>query len=477
MNKFRYNLFNFLFFFTIINVLVKVIIFFFDSRIRLFSDSGTYLSAANAWNHWNHLVFFRDRTTFFTIFWSQVIDFESSPHLVVILNSTLSICSGIAALIILRMSKLNEKIIFSGITLFIESPIFLYYERVVLPEIIGINLCLILFSYQFYIFKSISKQKIFHFFLLGFMLSFASVIIKTNILLIWLSWLAGLVIYQIKVSNYKFWTKNYLTVLSSYILGGFIGILIGSNLMGIVYEMPGLQYLKSNRAMSSYNLLFKYGTNIDCKKHFGMEVKELAQKLCSMQNPPIIEANFDQIMWQEPFLSDWGGSNSPDFFQKSSQYRELAVKIILDRPLKVFEKTLWDATVMLNPANSPRFTTAEYPEDVWLSINSKIEFPKFAKTSSDDLLFRLSALHGLIRNALIVLIFLALFIEGCLRNKNNVIVKSFMTAWLVYLLMLSTISFPSPRYLVYSDIFILLALVDFISRITNSKSSNAKLIA
>ena len=192
-------------------------------------------------------------------------------------------------------------------------------------------------------------------------------------------------------------------------------------------------------------------------------------------NPSINEANFDQIMWQEPFLSDWGASDYPDFFQKSSNYRKLAVKIILDRPLKVFEKTLLDATVMLNPVNSPRFTTAEYPQDVWLSINSKIKFPKFAKTSSDDLLFRLSALHGLIRIALIVLIFVTLFIEVCLRIRSNVLVKSFMTSWLVYLLMLSTISFPSPRYLIYSDIFILLALLDFISRVTNSKSVDTKL--
>ena len=475
MNKSRYKLFNFLFLFTIVNILIKVTIFFFDSRIRLFSDSGTYLAAANAWNHWNHLAFFRDRTTFFTIFWSKVIDSDSSPILVVILNSTLSICSGIAALIFLRMSKLNEKIIFGGITLFIESPIFLYYERVLLPEIIGINICLILFSYQFYIFKRISQQKILHFLLLGFILSLASVLVKTNILLIWFSWLAGLVIFQIKVSNHKFWRKNALKIISSYTLGGLIGILIGSNLMGVAYQMPSSQYLKSNRAMSSYNLVFKYGTNIDCKKDFGMEVKEIVQSLCSMQNPSINEANFDQIMWQEPFLSDWGASDYPDFFQKSSNYRKLAVKIILDRPLKVFEKTLLDATVMLNPVNSPRFTTAEYPQDVWLSINSKIKFPKFAKTSSDDLLFRLSALHGLIRIALIVLIFVTLFIEVCLRIRSNVLVKSFMTSWLVYLLILSTISFPSPRYLIYSDIFILLALLDFISRVTNSKSVDKKL--
>ena len=446
--------------FIFLNSILKIIFLFQDSKIRLFSDSGTYILAASSWKSWNHLEFFRDRTTFFTFFWAPFIQLSNSPLLIIISHTALTITSGTLALYVLNKTNLWRIKNFVLLSLIIQSPLYFYYERIMLPEIIGMNMSLIFITIVINLLCCDKKEKSkYLFFVTGMLYALMSVLIKTNFIIMFLSLLTAIflliVLRILKVS------KNSIafSALAFCFMGGFVGILAGSIISGVSTHSAKLDYLKSNSAMTSYNLIFKFGPSVNCNKKYSMEIQSVANKLCSLENPQIKERNFDEIMWSGEIIRDWGQSTDEDYHRFAKLYRKLAITLILENPKETILIVGNDLRTLLNPLKSPRFTSSPYPYDVWLSLNPKISLPQFLEKDSEDLLFKLTIWQNILK---IIMIAIGIILFCFKFRELNDISRFLMFFWVIYIVFVAILAFPSPRYLVYTDM-ILFLIIPFMS--------------
>jgi hypothetical protein len=243
------------------------------------------------------------------------------------------------------------------------------------------------------------------------------------------------------------------------ILGGFIGILAGSIISGVATHSAKLDYLKSNSAMTSYNLIFKFGPSVKCNKMYSFEIQSVANKLCTLQNPQVRERNFDEIMWSSEIIRDWGQSTEEDYYRFANLYRRLAITLILENPKEAILIVGKDVRTLLNPLKSPRYTSSPYPYDVWLSLNPKISLPQFLQKDSEDLLFKLT----IWQNTLKIIMIAIGIIFFCFKFRElNDISRFLMFFWVIYVVFVAILAFPSPRYLVYTDM-ILFLIIPFMS--------------
>jgi|688.fasta_scaffold161008_2 hypothetical protein len=446
--------------FILLNSILKIIFLFQDSKIRLFSDSGTYILAASSWKSWNHLEFFRDRTTFFTFFWAPFIQLSNSPLLIIISHTVLTIISGTLALYVLNKTNRWRIKNFVLLSLIIQSPLYFYYERIMLPEILGMNMSLIFIAIVINLLCCKKKEKsTYLFFVIGMLYALMSVLIKTNFIIMFLSLLTA--IFLLIVLKILKLSENSIafSALVFCLLGGFIGILAGSIISSVATHSAKLDYLKSNSAMTSYNLIFKFGPIVNCNKMYSFEIQSVANKLCTLENPQVRERNFDEIMWSGEIIRDWGQSTQEDYYKFANLYRRLAITLILENPKEAILIVGKDVRTLLNPLKSPRFTSSPYPYDVWLSLNPKISLPQFLQKDSEDLLFKLT----IWQNTLKIIMIAIVIIFFCFKFRElNDISRFLMFFWVIYVVFVAILAFPSPRYLVYTDM-ILFLIIPFMS--------------
>ena len=175
-----------------------------------------------------------------------------------------------------------------------------------------------------------------------------------------------------------------------------------------------------------------------------------------MTTPRVQERNFDQIMWSGEIISDWGQSDTESFFVSAGSYRHLALESILENPDKAIAIVYRDIRQLLSPFNSPRFTGAQYSQEVWIGINPRIVVPTFEESSNEDLLYISTIWQSYIRNLSILGLFLFGTYTIFRQKKLSSNLTFLLSSWFIYLILLSTFSYPSPRYMVYSDVFIFL---------------------
>lgn len=439
--------------FIVINLFLKLILSLNDNRIRLFDDSGVYILATDSWHNLSSLPYQRDRANFFTVIWALIIRYDNAPLLIIVVNTLITLIAGTISILLLNKVIDARLINFVFVTLIIQSPLFLYYEKAYLAESLSLNIILVTSSLFLFIFAKLVKQQpvTFEVLIISFLIGISISLVKTSFIVILLAFFGSfMLIILLSLFRLKFLLRYFhIFYIPIFIT---ICIILGSSLVGLSTGSSLTQNIKSISNMSGFNAVFKFAPTLNCNSDFQRDYQSLVNDLCSLKDPKVTDSNFDQIMWREPFLSHWGRSSASDFDRHAQIYRGLSRQLILDNPKAAGKLIFKDLTHMFNPRNSPRFTTSTYPKELWSNLNPNIKFPKFSNSPNKDILFVATKVQNSMR---FLLIFIALIVLFFTRNLLSFFLIS---SWIIYVLLISITSYPSQRYLAIVDILLFFSI-------------------
>lgn len=423
-----------------VSLVVRVVVFVADGRLRAFSDSGVYLVSARTWLTGDPLPLLRDRPNAFTALWAPFLDRANASDWIILAHSVLTLAAIAVFYVALVRTDCSVRVATGASVIAGCAPAVLYYEHVLLAESISYSLSL---GWVALVIWAARSAPTWRYALVAAGTMVAASLVRTSFAILVVAGLVAYVVVRLAAGRLgRVAWSSALVGAAAIVLGGVAGALVGSAAQGQLSDQPALAQLSVTRAFSAYNAIAKYASLETCPAVAAPSRPRVA--LCAAES-----LAYNEVLWNSPVHDDWYAAPPDEFQSLAPTYQDEVRRLVLAHPLGAARIVVRDSVDLVLPVQHERFTTSPVAVGWLPTAAPALHIDSDFGSEWRDYLWRATSFQDAVRLIAAVALLVALSTRRLGRRWG--LAEFFALTWLVSVLALAVTAYPTSRYLVPLD--------------------------
>ena len=435
---------------SIIAILIStplLILFFWKTNdLRIYSDSVTYLVAADNFLRGVDFLAPTSRPVGFAKIWSMAFHFQYSGQAILLIHTLFLVFSVLAlSMVLLKLGYSSRKVLYIGLVLELN-PQCLFYLHTALAESFSYSLLILVAAIA--LLKDLYPKR-FVFLSIFSLLFFAGLVVRYTFFWYAGTFLAILLISYLKRNFFNLhcffrflqkitWSNSYFILFSLTVL--FFVTLFASFLS----ESKPTELLLRPFYASTFTNLAKVSSLIDCRSgSYSTPLMEICSDR-SVTSPPFV---FDGFLYDSKVQAISNINPSYGDFVSIAPMRRDVFEVILGKPLAYIDLLASDLVTTLNPLEEEYIGRVDTEDSPYSYIVDQLTSRNVGTNESSDTLFTFVSLQTFLRLFGFLVILLPRYKRGNLEYF-----------YLLNLGILVAFAFPTPRYLFPMDAIMLITM-------------------